>query len=337
MPFLVDSVTMEVNRHGLALHLISHPIVFVTRTADGTLAGVAAPDAPDARRESFIHVEVDRIVGDEALEALAADVSRVLGDVRPAVDDWKQMRDTTLAIVAEIEKRPPPIPGPELDEGRAFLLWLADNHFTFLGYRRHDLVTVNGQDALRIVPGSSMGILRDQRGKDVATSFGLLPPDIRAYARRPELLVITKSTSRSTVHRPGYLDYVAVKRFDDAGNVIGEDRFLGLFTSTAYSANPADIPLLRRKVANVVARAGCGRQPRRQGPAQHSPPPIRATTVPDREDELLRTVIGTCICTTGNAFVCSCGATRSNVSSVPHLRPPGEFLTTRCARSGRRS
>src|SRR5690349_10519788 len=77
----------------------------------------------------------------------------------------------------------------------------------------------------------------------------------RAYARRPELLVITKSTSRSTVHRPGYLDYIAVKRFDAAGQVCGEHRFLGLFTHTAYSANPADIPLLRHKTANVIARA----------------------------------------------------------------------------------
>jgi glutamate dehydrogenase len=79
---------------------------------------------------------------------------------------------------------------------------------------------------------------------------------VKAYARRPELLVVTKSTSRSTVHRPGYLDYIAVKRFDAKGEVCGEDRFLGLFTSTAYSARTSDIPLLRRKVANVIARAG---------------------------------------------------------------------------------
>ncbi|MEO8754463.1 MAG: NAD-glutamate dehydrogenase, partial [Casimicrobiaceae bacterium] len=293
MPFLVDSVTMEVNRHGLTQHLIIHPLVTVTRAADGTLTGVAAPGAPGARRESFIHVEVDRVVGSKALDDLAADVGRVLADVRLAVGDWKAMQDTALAIVAEIEKRPPAIPVPELEEGRAFLRWLADNHFTFLGYRRHDLVTVDGQDALRIVPGSSLGILREIGGKDVATSFAALPPEIRAYARRPELLVITKSTARSTVHRPGYLDYVAVKRFDDAGNVVGEDRFLGLFTSTAYSANPADIPLLRRKVAEVVARAGLA-VGSHAGKALLN---ILATYPRDElfqtgEDELLRTAVG---------------------------------------------
>ena len=255
MPFLVDSVTMEVNRHGLTLHLIVHPIVPVLRGADGSLKGVADAGSPGAPQESFIHVEVDRVPDAAQLEALATDVARVLGDVRLAVTDWKAMRQRALDVVAQLDDRPPPIPAEELAEGRAFMEWLADNHFTFIGYRCHDLVEVNGDDALRVVPESSLGVLRESHAKDVAATFSALPPEVRAYARRPELLVVTKSNSRSTVHRPGYLDYIAVKRFDDAGKVCGEYRFLGLFTHTAYSASPADIPLLRRKTAEVFARA----------------------------------------------------------------------------------
>src|SRR5438132_5962635 len=247
---------MEVNRHGLTMHLIIHPIVAVERRADGTLAGLPAEDAKGARRESFIHVEVDRITESSRLEALAADIARVLDDVRAAVDDWQAMRDRVHAIVGEVEKKPPPLPADELAEGKDFLRWLAENHFTFLGYRCHELAVVNGEDVLKIVPGSSLGILREGQNKEVATSFSALPPEVRAYARRPELLVVTKATSRSTVHRSGYLDYIAVKRFNAKGEVAGEHRFLGLFTSTAYSANPADIPLLRGTVANIVKRAG---------------------------------------------------------------------------------
>ena len=255
MPFLVDSVTMEVNRRGLTLHLIVHPIVAVVRNGPA-LAGLAQDGAAGALRESFIHVEVDRIADPGDLEALAADLARVLGDVRAAVGDWAAMRARLRDIVADLERRPPPVSVDDLAEARAFLHWLAENHFTLLGYRQHDLTVVDGQDALRIVPGSGLGILREPPGRDVSSSFAALPPEVRAYARRPELLVITKSTSRSTVHRPGYLDYIAVKRFDDKGQVCGEDRFLGLYTSAAYSANPADIPLLRRKTADVVARMG---------------------------------------------------------------------------------
>ncbi len=256
MPFLVDSVTMEVNRHGLTLHLIIHPIVAVVRGADGALADVAVKDDGDVTRESFIHVEVDRITEPGRLQVLAEDVARVLTDVRLAVADWKKMRAQLLHVVDEIEANKPPLPPDELHEDKAFLTWLANDHFTFLGYRCHDLVEAGGQDALRVVSGSGLGILREDPGKNIAASFAALPPEIRAYARMPDLLIVTKANSRSTVHRPGYLDYVGIKRFDAAGKVCGEHRFLGLYTAMAYSAKTADIPLLRRKTANVVARAG---------------------------------------------------------------------------------
>ncbi len=277
MPFLVDSVTMEVNRHGLTLHLMSHPIIGVTRDAGGVITGLAK----DGPRESFIHVEVDRSVGAELLNRLATDIERVLGDVRRSYADWAAMRKQIANIEDELEQRPPPIPAAELEEGRAFLHWLSENHFTFLGYRRHDLVVIDGNDALKVVPDSSLGVLRDEAGRQVSASFAALPPAVRAYAHRPELLVITKSTSRSTVHRPGYLDYIAVKRFDASGNVCGEDRFLGLFTSTAYSANPADIPLLRRKTANVVAASGVE-------PGGHAAKALRNILVNYPRDELFQ-------------------------------------------------
>ena len=256
MPFLVDSVAMEANRHGLTLHLIVHPIIGVERSADGTLTGLAADDSPTRRVESFIHLEVDRTVDAAALQSLAADIARVLGDVRAAVADWGAMRDKARAIADAIRRLPPspPLRPEEVGEGVAFIEWLADNHFTFLGYRCHDLVRKDGEDALQIVPGTSLGILGESRSKDVAVSFAALPPEVRAYARRPELLVITKSTSRSTVHRAGFLDYIAIKRFDNDGQVCGEHRFLGLFAHGAYSANPADIPLLRNKTADVIRR-----------------------------------------------------------------------------------
>jgi len=183
MPFLVDSVTMEVNRHGLTLHLIMHPIIAVKRSADGTLVDLAADDDKDARHESFIRVEVDRIIEPARLEALAADLARVLDDVRMAVADWKAMRDRLLAILADTDKRPPPLPADELSEGKAFLAWLADNHFTFLGYRGHELVVQNGEDALKIVAGSSLGILREGESKDGATSFAALPIPWRRCGR----------------------------------------------------------------------------------------------------------------------------------------------------------
>jgi glutamate dehydrogenase len=256
MPFLVDSVTMAVNRSGLTLHLFIHPVVGVARDAAGKREDRDADDT-DLPRESFMHVEVDRLGDDAARQTLAEEVGRALADVRIAVADWRAMRDMMAGLLAD-SAAAPPLPADELAEARAFLAWLANDHFTILGYRCHDLVSVNGEDGLRVVPGSGLGLLRAAGGEGLSATFAALPPKVRERARARELLVITKSNSRSTVHRPGYLDYVGVKRFGADGEVCGEHRFLGLYTSTAYMTMPEQIPLLRRKVAQVVERAGFG-------------------------------------------------------------------------------
>ncbi|MDH5536729.1 MAG: NAD-glutamate dehydrogenase, partial [Betaproteobacteria bacterium] len=256
MPFLVDSVTMAVNRRGLTLHLLIHPILRVTRDPNGELLALLKPGASEGAAESFMHVEVDRIADAADLEALCAELAATLADVRVAVEDWLKMKARLDAALAEIESRPPPIAPADFAEAVAFLKWLGDNHFTFVGYRCYDLVTGEGGEALRPVPESGLGVLRGARDTQQSASFAALPPAVRALAREPVLLIVTKSNSRSSVHRPGYLDYVGVQRFDASGAVCGEHRFLGLFTSAAYMASPVEIPLLRRKVTEVIRRAG---------------------------------------------------------------------------------
>src|SRR5229473_1855038 len=165
------------------------------------------------------------------------------------------MQARMVDVLSRIESARSAVPHAELEEGRVFLAWLLNHHFTFLGCRDYELASVKGEDVLRIVPGSGLGILRE-RGETVSASFATLPPEARKRARVQELLVLTKANARSTVHRPGHLDYVGIKQFDAAGNVRGETRFLGLYTHTAYSESPMQVPLLRRKLGDVIERAG---------------------------------------------------------------------------------
>ncbi|MGE0357982.1 MAG: NAD-glutamate dehydrogenase [Burkholderiales bacterium] len=255
MPFLVDSVTMELNRQGHTLHLLLHPLASTVRDAEGSLSALA-PGGRDGARESLIHVEVDRESDPARLKALAQGLLAVLADVRAAVEDWRPMREAMAAIVGEIAKPPRGLDAEEVAETRAFLTWLIDGSFTFIGFREYELAAVDGEDQLRIVPRSGLGVLREPREGGISASFRDLPAAIRALAREPRLLVLTKANSRATVHRPGYLDYIGVKKFDAAGRVTGERRFVGLYTTAAYHADPRAIPLLRRKVARVLDRAG---------------------------------------------------------------------------------
>ena len=258
MPFLVDSASMEVNRQGLTLHMIVHPIFAVERDSSGTPKTIdVRENKPDWPRESFMHIEVDRLADPAARAELAAGIERVLGDVRAAVTDWKAMIAQLRAVIEEIDRQPPPLPREEVAENRAFLQWLTEDHLLLLGYRCHDLTTVDGEDALRLVPGSGLGILRESATETaLSSSFAVLPPQARAVAHAVSpMMFVTKANSRSTVHRPGYIDYIGVKRYKD-GVVIGEHRFVGLFTSAAYTVRVAEVPLIRGKVSAVAARSG---------------------------------------------------------------------------------
>ncbi|GGS52561.1 NAD-glutamate dehydrogenase [Streptomyces violaceus] len=268
MPFLVDSVTNELTRQGRGIHVVIHPQFVVRRDVTGKLIEVlptpatGAGDLPhDAHVESWIHVETDRETDRSDLKQITADLLRVLSDAREAVEDWNKMREAAIRLAEGLpdESIPGDLPGPQVEEARELLRWLADDHFTFLGYREYQL---REDDSLAAVPGTGLGILRADPHHDaeeshpVSPSFERLPADARAKAREHKLLVLTKANSRATVHRPSYLDYIGVKKFDADGNVVGERRFLGLFSSAAYTESVRRVPVIRRKVEDVLERAG---------------------------------------------------------------------------------
>ncbi len=281
MPFLVDSVAAKLADAAGQIHLVIHPILEVTRDAKGnlidlaeasstsdTVAGEAAADKAGrrpsdkgegavTRRESLMHIEISE-QAQEHLDTISEGLEQVLGDVRRAVHDWRAMREKLEEIVQRLESHPPKLDEAELESDIAFLKWALADHFTFLGYREYTFEG-SGKDAVaRIDESSGLGILCDPEFRvfEGLRDLGTLPPDVQAFVQQPDLLRITKSNRRSTVHRPVHLDTIAIKWFDHKGNVAGEQLFVGLFTSVAYSRTPRDIPLLRRKVNRVLERSG---------------------------------------------------------------------------------
>ena len=206
----------------------------------------------------------------------------MLRDVRESVEDWEKMHAQVLAIVDELQADPPALPEEEISQGRDLLTWLAQDHFTFLGYREYRLESDGDDDLLRAVPGTGFGILRADQ--DMSASFGKLPTLVKAKAREKTLLVLAKANSRATVHRPAYLDYVGVKKFDADGEVIGERRFLGLFSSAAYTESLTRIPLLREKATEVLRRLGFD-------PRSHAGKALMDTLETYPRDELFHTPV----------------------------------------------
>ncbi|MBX6321418.1 MAG: NAD-glutamate dehydrogenase, partial [Rhodospirillaceae bacterium] len=293
MPFLVDSVSMALNRLGLHVHLVIHPIVRVARDAGGRVTAEAAGAA--VREESWMALRIDRVGGEARMAEIAAGLEEVLADVRVATQDWRAMLQRVEEVVADLDARPPPLPAQEIEEAKEFLRWLTRDNFTFLGYREYELGDGDGQQRLAIRPERGLGLLRDE-GRSVFDGlrhFDRLPEDTRLFMQQQRLLMVTKANLASTVHRPSLMDVIGVKRLDAEGRFRGERLFAGLFTSPVYVRSPLDIPLLRRKVAGCLARAGLP-------PASHDAKALahiletypREELFQISEDELFETAMG---------------------------------------------
>ncbi|GAA4875932.1 NAD-glutamate dehydrogenase [Saccharopolyspora cebuensis] len=258
MPYLVDSVIAELGRDVAEVQRVIHPIVSVRRDLAGDLLEVlpgADPAAPpaDALTESWMFVEVDQVVDAERITRLQHDLLGVLSDVREVVEDTERMLAAARTLADELHSGSPPVPVTEVRDGAELLRWLTEGHFTFLGYRHYELVAESGDLSLRPVLASGLGVLRN----DVVAERTLTSElDARTTATSDDLLVLTQASAPSTVHRPVHPFYVGVRTFDEAGRATGEHRFLGLLTTTALHENVLDIPVVERRVREVIHRAG---------------------------------------------------------------------------------
>jgi glutamate dehydrogenase len=262
MPFLLDSVLGELNERGIEVRLVVHPVFAVERDAGGVLfafRGESMPGAADTR-ESVIHIHTERIDDPARRAEVVAALGQVLADVRVCVADWRSMLARLGELIVELKANPPPLSVDEVAEAVQFLEWLAADNFTFLGFRSYVLPDQERAFAPQFETG--LGILRApdvrvlRRGNELVS----MTPEIMEFLNEPKMLIITKANVRSRIHRRVHMDYIGVKHFDAAGTLVGEFRFVGLFTSTAYTRSTRSIPYLRRKVAALQARAGFDRE-----------------------------------------------------------------------------
>ncbi len=260
MPFLVDSLRMEINREGYNIHFMIHlgGMKFKRDNAHHIvdILPISAPAEEGVFSEAPIYIEIDRIADPYAIEKLRLNLIRVLGDVRACVEDWSKMRERLQEVLVELDHVTLPLSPEEIAESKDFLKWLGNDHFTFLGCRDY---VVNGEGArqeLDLVEGTGLGVLRDESHAHKIRPLASLPAAAREVALSPHILIISKTNAKATVHRPTFTDYIGVKRYNQQGEIIGERRFIGLYTSAAYHSNPKHIPFLRHKVDLVLKRSG---------------------------------------------------------------------------------
>ena len=254
--FLVDSVMGEIGAQGVEVRAMFHPLISIMRDDDGKRGNDGNPI-----KESMIEVHLPTLPQAKR-DAILMGVRETLEDVRLAVSDFKSMKARMNDCIRDLAVAKTPAGFDEIAESIAFLKWLEDDHFVFLGARSYEYNrNTKGEfinDEPNIIEDKNLGLLRDSLRSVLRRSSEptFLSDKLMAYLREATPIVVAKSNLRSRVHRRAVMDYIGIKRYDDAGNVIGEDRFVGLFTAEAYDKMVRDVPLLRRKVERVISRAG---------------------------------------------------------------------------------
>ncbi len=254
MPFIVDSVLAAIRAKGGVVRLISHPVL----PLDPATHRVLHEPLPGSQRESFLHLHIDPLPDAAARQAMTEEIAGVLDEVGQAVRGWRPMLERMRRMVQEFRDTPPPVDSLLLNESIQFLGWLAGHNFVFLGAREYVVADADGALTLEPVEGSGMGLLENPALKFLrqGADYVEMTPEHAAFLLGPDIVLVNKANIRTRVHRRAYMDYVGVKIFDASGEVAGEVRLIGLFTSAAAKAPHADVPLLRRKIAAVLERGG---------------------------------------------------------------------------------
>ncbi len=258
IPFLIDSIRMVLNERELSVHSIQHSVLEVERDKTGNLKKLLPrqADTSSDSAESLMFIEVDRHNEAKHLDELKTAIETVIEEVRVAVNDYSDMRDSAEALIKQFTKLPKSFPAEEVSEAGEFIKWMVSDHFTFLGAVDYDFKKVDGGISLECVKNSVKGIMKSHTESHLRMKLADLPIKTQEHILKSEIFTFAKSSERSRVHRPAYPDYIAIKKFNAKGEVIGERRFLGLYTAKVYNERPSEIPLLRKKTKEVIVRSG---------------------------------------------------------------------------------
>ncbi|NNM58475.1 MAG: NAD-glutamate dehydrogenase [Legionellales bacterium] len=257
MPFLVDSLLMELNRRVITCHIIFHGGgINIRRNAKHQAIEIYPMGTKESgcQAEAFVYMEIDKQIDENTIEDLYHSCQHIIRDVELSVEDWKPITEKVQTVVDAIEKNPPPLNNTEITETLEFLKWLLDNHFIFMGYREYQVVQEKDEKVLMPIPNTGLGVLRETNEKH-SRAFSTMTPAAQQIALSAHLLIIAKSNIVSTVHRAANTDIIGIKLFNKEGEVIGEHRIIGLYTSVAYHSRPYSIPVLREKVREVMVKA----------------------------------------------------------------------------------
>ncbi|TQV80992.1 NAD-glutamate dehydrogenase [Exilibacterium tricleocarpae] len=314
MPFLVDSIRMEINRRNIAIHAVKSTIVNLARNAQHRLVELAGRDGSDKQprssknktfqKEALVCLEINLHTSESDMQELARSIDSVLTDVTAVVDDYQPLLDRAETVEKNLGLAPKKVLPEQIQESQEFIRWLM-SHFTFMGYSEYEFEGAGEDKHLRELPDKRLGLFKLYGRAAASVQIDNFNPGMARFHLTPKLLTFSKSSMRSRVHRRAYSDYVVIKRYSETGEVIGESRFLGLYTSPVYTLSPTKIPVIRQKIAQVIDASGID-------PSSHDGKVLKQVLETFPRDELFQS-------STGELFETAIGVARINERHMVRL------------------
>lgn len=254
-PFLVDSVRMTLNRLGITAHLLLHSPISVVRNKEHELVSFESVEskAKGLTRNTVFLIEIDRQTSKEALGELVAELHSVVDEVSLAVTDWKLMREAMNDVIDGYEASSLPCGDERQKEVLKLLNWIRNHNFTLMGYRYYTVNAIEGDYEWVADNDSSLGLMKNSISEK-SRLLSNIPPTAREFTLSDEPVILTKTSTRSRVHRPAYMDYIGIKQFDDKGTVVGEHRFIGLYSASFYNSSVTQLPVVQRKIERICEK-----------------------------------------------------------------------------------
>ncbi|MDF2177527.1 NAD-glutamate dehydrogenase [Aliiglaciecola sp. CAU 1673] len=258
MPFLVDSVRMAINRMSITAHLLIHSPIAIQRDKAHKLEAFydsKDKDNQDKQKQTVFLIEIDRQTSKQALAQIEKELHSVLDEVSLAVSDWQPMMQRLDDIIANYDKKPCPMDDHSCGQVHSFLRWIRNHNFTLMGYRHYQAKAIEGDHRWIADNDSSLGLMKNSVSNRERL-LSRLPLSARQETLSQHPLILTKTNSKSRVHRPAYMDYIGIKEFDEKGNVVGEHRFIGLYSAAFYNASALEVPVIKDKINNLIEQSG---------------------------------------------------------------------------------
>ncbi len=250
-PFIFESLKNYLSKAGLRVFSAIHPVFSVRRQWE-RIVWIGQPHE-EGTKESYCYFQIEPVDSKEQMRRMQHEIFAVLKSVFLAVDDFKAMVDLTKKIASLLQGKS--VGAEQIESARAFLEWLLDENYVFLGVARYTV----GQDGRpHRIQDSVTGVFNDPDILPIV--FPNLIDEVESHIlpSPADTRTISMDFCRhsSAIYHLDPIDYIIVREWNSKCEFIGAYLLLGRLSRGAFLQRASRIPVLKEKIEWILKDTG---------------------------------------------------------------------------------